>query len=229
MSATATIESRYQTLNWHAYNDVLQLILSGTFPPGTRLDEQLIAEELGISRTPLREAIAKLVKDGLVEHRPYRGNFVRSFTARQAGDIYDVRRSLESLAVRLAIPNLSDAAIADLRAILREVSAALAAGDLVRYSLADQRFHDAIAALSGNETLIAILSQLRGQIQLIRLMANQNPDLVETTAAERPEIVAAMAERDVERAVRLMDEHIALVRRSVMRRLGKEEPDAPPR
>lgn len=223
LTAPPTVDIRYQTLNWHAYHDVLDLILTGKFGPGARLDEQLIAEALGISRTPLREAIAKLVKDGLVEHRPYRGNFVRSYTARQAGNIYEVRKSLESLAVRAAIPNLTDEAIGRLRAILTEVSAALAEGDLVRYSLLDQQFHDLIAALSGNETLIAMLSQLRGQIQLIRLMANRDPDLVETTAAERPEILDAMAARDTERAARLMAEHIELVRRHVMRRLGEGE------
>jgi len=205
--------ARHRTLTWRVYQDIVQMISSGRLPAGTRLDEQQLAEELGVSRTPLREAITRLVKDGLVENRPYRGNFVRRFTAEEVHDLYEVRKQLESLAVRLAIPHLTEDAIAELQGILREIEAALEARDLEAYGLADQQFHETIAQLSGNTTLITILHQLGGQIQLVRTMANQNPDVVEITAMERPEIVDAMAAGDVERATHLMEEHIELVQR----------------
>lgn len=212
--------SRHQTLNWHVYNDVVQLILSGRFAPGARLDEQLIADELGVSRTPLREAIAKLVKDGLVEHRPYRGNFVRSFTVKQAHDLYEVRKGLESMAVRLATPRLDAASIDRLHAILADIDDALKRGDLMDYAWADQRFHDSIAEFSANDTLIDLLSQLRGQVQLIRMMANRDPSVVEITAMERPGIVHAMVAGDANQASHLMEEHIELVQHSIAARLG---------
>lgn len=211
--------TRHQTLNWHVYNDVVRLISSGMYPAGTRLDEQQIAEELGVSRTPLREAISKLVKDGLVEHRPYRGNFVRTFTAKEVFDLYEVRKGLESMAVRLAIPRLGNASIAELRKILSEIDHALNAGDLEAYGLADKQFHDAIADLSGNETLISMLVRLSGQVQLIRTMANQDPSIVEITAMERPGIVDAMISGDVSEATRLMEEHIELVQRNTTARI----------
>lgn len=210
---------KHQPLNWHVYNDVVRLISSGRYPAGSRLDEQQIAEELGVSRTPLREAISKLVKDGLVEHRPYRGNFVRLFSAKEVFDLYEVRKGLESLAVRLAIPNLTERFVRELQEILGEINDALEAHDLDAYGLADQRFHAAIARLSGNATLINTLMQLSGQVQLIRTMANQDPTIVEITAMERPEIVDAMVDGDVAEAVRLMEEHIELVQRNTIARL----------
>jgi len=204
---------RYQTRTWHVYNDLLRLISSGAFDAGSRLDEQRIADELGVSRTPLREAITQLVRDGIVENRPYRGNFVRVFTAKEVFDLYEVRKGLESMAVRVAMPHLTEHSIAHLREILKEIDVALRANDLEAYGLADQQFHDAIAQLSDNRTLVTMLNELRGQVQLIRTMANQNPDVVEITAMERPEIVDAMADGDVERATQLMEEHIELVLR----------------
>jgi DNA-binding GntR family transcriptional regulator len=214
--------AHHQTLNWHVYNDIVRLISSGHYPPGTRLDEQQIAEELGVSRTPLREAISKLVKDGLVEHRPYKGNFVRRFTSQEVFDLYEVRKGLESMAVRLAIPHLTADSISELRSILREIGTALEASDLEAYGFADKRFHDAIAHLSGNQTLISLLAHLSGQIQLIRTMANQDPSIVEITAMERPEIVDAMEEGDVAAAMHLMEEHIELVQNSTASRIGTD-------
>lgn len=211
---------KHRTLSWHVYNDLVHLISSGRYPAGSRLDEQQIAVELGVSRTPLREAISKLVKDGLIEHRPYRGNFLRLFTAKEVFDLYEVRKALESLSVRLAMSRLSGAAVAELKEILSEIDGALKAGDLEAYGLADQRFHGAIAELSGNETLITTLEKLSGQVQVIRAMANQDPDVVEITALERPGIVAAMNDGDIEKATSLMEEHIELVQRSATERMS---------
>jgi DNA-binding GntR family transcriptional regulator len=198
------------------YNDLLQLISSGALRPGERLDEQQIAEQLGVSRTPLREAITRLVRDGIIDNQPYRGNFVRSFTAKQASDLYEVRKVLESTAVRLAILNLNSAAVSRLRSILNEISQALGTGDLEAYGLADREFHDTIAQLTQNETLIATLDRLGGQIQLIRSMANRNHTVVELAAAERPEIVDAMQAGNADEAAALMEEHIEMVQRYIV-------------
>lgn len=211
--------SRHHTLNWHVYNELVRLISSGHYPPGTRLDEQQLAEELGVSRTPLREAISKLALGGLVEHRPYRGNFVRRFSAQEVSDLYEVRKGLESMAVRLATPHLTEAAIAELHEILAGIDAALQDADLEAYGLADRRFHETIAQLSENQTLITLLAHLSEQVQLIRTMANQDPSVVEITAMERPGIVDAMVAGDVAEATRLMEEHIELVQRHTTARI----------
>jgi len=211
------------TLNHSIYKAIRQMIASGSLAAGTRLDERAIAEQLGVSRTPLREATAKLAKEGLVEQRPYRGNFVRAFSPKQVSDLYETRMVLEGLATRRAVANLADDDLATLTGLLDAAQAALAAGDLEGFSAADQRFHSTIARLSGNETLIESLERLRAQVQLIRLAANRDPDLVQRTARERPAILAALAARDADRAAQLMEEHIDGVRRSMVDQLAAAE------
>lgn len=203
---------RHQTLVERIYGHLRGRIERGEIPPSARLDERAIAEELSVSRTPLREAIGKLTKEGLVEHRPYVGNFVRVLNAKQINEIYEVRKVLEGLAVRIAVPKFTPELVAEVRAALLDTEAALAAGDMAEYSAADQRFHAVFVRVAGNETLFETLDRLRLQIGMIRMAANQDPAIVARTAMERPRILAALEARDAERAARLMQEHIEGVR-----------------
>ncbi|MGH2618141.1 MAG: GntR family transcriptional regulator, partial [Thermomicrobiales bacterium] len=149
----------------------------------------------------------------------YRGNYVRAFSPKQVNDLYETRMVLEGLATRRAVENLTDVGLTELTQILDEIQEALAQADMAAYSVADQRFHTTIARLSGNETVIESLERLQAQVQLVRLAANRDPDLVERTARERPEILAALRDRDADRAARLMEEHIDGVRRTVLKQL----------
>ncbi|GLV55761.1 hypothetical protein KDH_26050 [Dictyobacter sp. S3.2.2.5] len=213
---TMVNEQEHHTLNRRIYYKVRDLIASGRIPPGAQLDERSLAQDLAVSRTPLREAIATLVEEGLVERRPYRGNFVRMFTAKQVNDLYMVRKVLEGLATRLAVLSLTEEDLHRIRAILDEAQQARDQGDLAAYSTADARFHDTIARLSNNEVLIASLDRLKRQIQIVRLGANQDPQVVARTALERPQILAALEARDADQAARLMEEHIDGVRDSMI-------------
>lgn len=207
------------TLNQKVYQQLRRKLLRGDLAPDSQLDERQLAEELGVSRTPLREAISQLVKEGIVEHRPYRGNFVRTFTAKQVNDLYEVRKALESLAMRLAIRKLSQEHLEEIRTILDQVQEALDRGDIAAYTEADRRFHQAILQITGNETLIESLNRLAAQIQMVRILANRDPEVVERTAQERPRILAALEARDADTAARLMEEHIDGVRRSIVAQL----------
>ena len=89
-----------------------------------------------------------LVEEGLVERRPYQGDFVSVFTSKQISDLYEVRKVLESLAIRLAIPRLTEESLSTIRLILDDIDAALKSGDMRSYSAADQRFHETIAQLT---------------------------------------------------------------------------------
>jgi DNA-binding GntR family transcriptional regulator len=211
----------HDPLNRRIYYKVRELIESGAIPPGTQLDERTLANDLAVSRTPLREAIATLVEEGLVERRPYRGNFVRMFTAKQINDLYEVRKTLEGLAIRLAVLRLTEEDLELLRAILHDTQEALERDDMPGYSTSDQRFHSTIARLSDNEILIESLGRLQRQIQLVRIGANQNPEVVRRTALERPRILSALEMRDVALAAQLMEEHIEGVRRSVIEQIAK--------
>jgi DNA-binding GntR family transcriptional regulator len=209
------------TLNERVYQRLRGSLAGGEIMPNSRLDEEALGRELGVSRTPIREAIGKLTKEGFVEYRPYQGNFVRSFSAAQVDGLYTVRQALESLAVRLAVPRLGDADLQRLIDILGEAEAALERGDLRTYGAADRQFHRAIAEYSGNETLIESLDRLSVQVRIISTVANHDPGVVARTAGERPRIVAALAARDAERAAALMEEHINGVRQAVVSELAQ--------
>ena len=213
----------HRTLNERVLHRVRELILSGVIPAGTQLDEQSLADEMQISRTPIREAISKLNKEGIVEYRPYKGNFVRSFTAKQVSDLFEVRKALEGMATRLAVAKLTDEYLAQLKRTLHAVDVALERGNMAEYSLADSEFHHMVAHMSDNESLIELLDRLDMQIQLVRAIANRDPDVVNRTAHERPEILAALELRDAERAGQLMENHIEGVRQAVVAQLQERE------
>ncbi len=211
------------TLNQKVYFHLREMILSGEINSGMQIEERVLAEEMGVSRTPLREAIGQLSNEGIIEYRPYRGNFVRTFTAKQVNDLFHVRKALEVLAIRLAIPKISQEHIEQIRVILDDVQAALDTSDLDAYGEADRRFHDAIAAITINETLQESLDRLSAQIQLVRNFANRDSDVVRRTSIERPRILAALDARDADLAAQLMEAHIEGVRMSVVAQLEAME------
>jgi DNA-binding GntR family transcriptional regulator len=210
---------QYQTLNQQVYSRLQEMIRSGSLRLGEQLDERTLANDLEVSRTPVREAIGQLVREGVVEYRPYRGNYIRKFTVKQVNDLFLVRAALEALAVRLAMPKISQEVDDKLRQILDTVHEALERNDMVAYSDADRAFHETLIQLTGNETLISSLDRLGFQIQMIRTIANQDPHVVERTHQERPRILAALEARDAELAARLMEEHIDGVRQAVIAQL----------
>ena len=216
----------HSTLNQKAYTQLREMILSGSLARGEQIDERRLAAEMDVSRTPLREAIGQLVTEGIIEYRPYRGTTVRSFTARQVNDLYQVRKALEALAIRHAIPKLSQEHIETIRKILEDVYQALERGDLDAYNAADRRFHSAIVQIAANETLSESLHRLSAQIQMVRAIANRDPHVVERTARERPLILAALEARDADAAARLMEEHIDGVRSAVVAQIERLEQEA---
>lgn len=215
----------HMPVNQRVYHHILKMIVSGTLLPGSRLDEQTLATDLGVSRTPLREAIGRLSEKGLVEYRPYQGNFIRVLSVKEVSDIYQVRRSLEELAIRLATVNMTEERLAEVRSILDDLGAAMQRGDLDGVNEADNRFHTTIAEYSENETLIAALNDLSQRVAIIRSMANQNPDIVARTAIQRPQILAALEAGDADLAAQLLGEHIEFVGRAVVeeQRVGASE------
>lgn len=207
---------QYQTLNQQVYVRLQEMILKGELQLGEQLDERTLATTLQVSRTPVREAIGQLVREGIVEYRPYRGQSVRTFTVRQINDLFLVRSALEALAVRVAMTKMSQEVDLQLRAILDRMQEALNREDIEAYGEADREFHATIINLTGNESLIGALDRLGFQIQMIRTIANRDPDVVERTHRERPQILAALEARDADLAAKLMEEHIDGVRQAVV-------------
>jgi DNA-binding GntR family transcriptional regulator len=217
------VKVQRHTLNQQVYHHLQEMLLRGDLVPGEQLDERALAEAMGVSRTPLREAINQLVKEGIIEYIPYRGNFVRTFTVKQVNDLFQVRKALEALAVRLAVPKLSQEDLEQIRAILDDIDRALLQEDMESFSNADQRFHRFIIQKTNNETLLETLDRLGVQFQMIRIFANRDPGVVERTIQERPRILAALTAFDADQAAQLMEAHIEGVRHAVITRLERLE------
>ncbi|WP_394216442.1 GntR family transcriptional regulator [Brachybacterium vulturis] len=222
MNATELgIES--STINQRVYSRLCELLAHGQWGPNERLDERLLAEQLGVSRTPLREAFTRLASDGVVRHRPYQGNFVRTFTPQQVDDLYEVRKSLEVLAVRSACERATDTEVVQLRLTVDSCHEALDDGDLEAFEEADRKFHSLIVEYARNESLSASLRILNLHVQLVRQVANQEPTLREHTRAHRDGVVEAITRRDSQRAADFLAEHIADVQTSVLQQMEEHE------
>lgn len=215
---------RHLTLRERIYEEIVRLIVSGELPSGVSIDEKELTERLQVSRTPFREAIGTLAKEGLIEIKPYRGFFVRSFTPKEIDDLYELRKTLECFAVELAVPQMSDRHIAGFERILDEAVAALRRGDMETYGIRDKEFHETIAELSASAPLIETLARLALQIQICRSIANESRDLAERAAEERDQILQAFRSRDITRAKALMQAHISDVQQAVMARFQKGNP-----
>lgn len=215
------IEIPAQTVNQRAYERLCDLILSGHLRFGERLDERILADRMKISRTPIREAIGRLATEGIVERRPYQGNFVRTFTPIQIRDLYEVREELEGLAVRLAVARATQEEVQKLADIVARCHAAFDQRDFITFEKLDQSFHAYIAALSQNETLIDCLDNLRLQVQLARHYANEAPDAAQRTIGERNAVLQAFRNKDADAAAQHMRQHIEGARRAVASRLSE--------
>lgn len=212
---------RHLTLRERIYEEIVRLIVAGDLPSGAPIDEKELTEKLQVSRTPFREAIGTLAKEGLIEIKPYRGFFVRSFTRKEIDDLYELRKTLECFAVELAVPRMSDRDIAGLENVLDAAVEALRNRDMGTYGLRDREFHETIAERSENAALIETLSRLALQIQICRTIANESQEFAERAAQERDDILKALRARDAAAASALMRAHINDVQSAVLARLPK--------
>ncbi|MEU9593735.1 GntR family transcriptional regulator [Streptomyces sp. NPDC048219] len=199
-------------------------ILDGVRPPGSRLVERELAEALGVSRLPVREALRTLVSEGLVTPRPRTWAVVREFTTSDIADLDEVRSGLETLAFRLAAQRHTRAGLEKLRATVDAELAAARAGDAVRAHRAAADFHQTVISLAANELLNELEGVLRSRL---RWLMGQHDDL-EGVALEHDALCRAIAERDVERVQELVLEHLATSRSAALgrhTRLDREEGD----
>jgi DNA-binding GntR family transcriptional regulator len=173
---------RKRTLRERIYEEVVHLILSGELPSGGWVDEKQVIDRLRVSRTPFREAIGILAKGGLIEIKPYRGFYVRSFSRDETADLYELYKRLECFAVELAVPQMSDCDIRRFENILLEAMVALQRGDMKTCAMREREFYETIAEQSGNSALIEALRQFGLQIQLCGTISAVNGEFAERAA-----------------------------------------------
>jgi DNA-binding GntR family transcriptional regulator len=189
-------------------------IYSGKDAP--KLDERRLAEELGVSRTPVREALSRLESEGLVQTIPRRGAFIVRKTKREIIEMIYVWAALESMAARLATLNASDEELAMLRPMVESRSAAEAsAGHLDEYSDANVEFHQAIVSLGGSKLIAETTNGLFLHMRSIRARTIGERDRVSRSVIDHTQIIEALERRDTELAERLVREHTLNLARHV--------------
>jgi DNA-binding GntR family transcriptional regulator len=217
-------KSPKRTLRERIYEEIVRLILAGELASGGWVDEKRVIDKLRVSRTPFREAIGILAKGGLVEIKPYRGFYVRSFSRNESMDLYELFKRLECFAVELAVPRLSDNDIRRLGNILIEAGAALQRGDTKTYAIRDREFYENVAEQSGNSALIEALARVALQIQLCGTITSVSPEYAERAAHGCDDIMQAFKARDIPRAAFLVRVRISHTQEAILARSPDEAP-----
>jgi DNA-binding GntR family transcriptional regulator len=206
-----------------AYRAIRESIISGEFQPGEQLVEARLAEHLGISRVPIREALRRLAEEYLVVERPRFGVFVRGFTASDFVDIYNLRLSLETMAVRLIIRRRSPTE--NLERLVEQLRQAADDGDVDEVVEVELRFHEELCAAAGNEYLNQVFASLKGVIRIALSLDDAAYGDLREVAAEHVPLLQSIRSGTEERAVAAIQSHILDSVRGVVARLGGEPAD----
>ncbi|MGH8738948.1 MAG: GntR family transcriptional regulator [Burkholderiales bacterium] len=210
-------------LHEEAIDQLRDLIVRGELMPGSRLNERVLSARLGVSRTPLREAIKLLATEGLVHLLPNRGAVAAPIERERIRETLAVMGALESLAGELACAQASDQAVAEIRALHFEMLAMHARRDLDGYFRHNQAIHLKLVEASGNAVLAQTYRQLNANVRRVRYMANLSPERWDAAVKEHEAILAALAARDAARLKRLLRDHLSAKLATVLEAIGHKQ------
>jgi len=196
------------TLREHVYDKLKRKLLTGKIKPGTRMMEVDLAEELGVSRTPVREAVRQLEKEGLVRIDPGRGAFAQEVSVQGIIDTLTVREDLDALAASLACERIKKADEQKLLELTDKYQDAISNGDLDQMIHADEAFHRKIVKLAGNKTLSMVAKTVQAQVQRFRYLYYEDLKNYQNMPTEHREIINALMSGDSRLARRIADEHV---------------------
>lgn len=208
MKDLTMIIDNYLPLRDVVFITLREAILKGEIEPGERLMEIALSQKLGVSRTPIREAIRKLELEGLVIMTPRKGAVVAEITLKDLQDVLEVRMNLEKLAVELACNKATAEDIDELKKLHKEFKETLQQEDLTVVAEADVKFHDAIYRITDNKRLIQILNNLREQMYRYRLEYIKDDKYRNLLVDEHAGIIEAIENRDVDMAKDYSEKHI---------------------
>lgn len=198
----------YLPLRDVVFNTLRQAILRGELKPGERLMEIQLANKLGVSRTPIREAIRKLELEGLVTVVPRRGAEVAEITEKSLRDVLEVRRALEELAVKLACDRMTAEQMQQLKAAAKEFEKILEIDDVTKIAEVDVKFHDVIFMSTDNQRLIQLLNNFREQMYRYRVEHLKKKQFHPILLAEHEEIIYRIENKQKEEAADVVCRHI---------------------
>ena len=207
-----TVGRVHQPLRSLVSDELRRLVVTGELPPGSRIVEDRLAERLGVSRNPVREALQALAAEGFVEILPRRGAVVAQITPEHAEDLFDVRTALEPLAARLAARRADDDGLDRLRAVLAKARDATDVGELDVLAACNTEFHSLVVELSGNDYLGLLVAPMARRVQWVfrTSAATRAPH----SWTEHEELLRAIAAGDEDYAEAVARSHVAAARAS---------------
>ena len=200
--------NEYLPLRDVVFNTLRKGILRGELKPGERLMEIQLANKLGVSRTPIREAIRKLELEGLVLMIPRKGAEVAQITEKNMQDVLEVRKALEELSVQLACERITPEQVEEMKMAAEDFRKVLKSGDVTKIAEADVKFHDIIFAATNNQRLITLLNNLREQMYRFRVEYLKQKECYPQLLEEHDKLIALISGGEVEEACELMGCHI---------------------
>jgi GntR family transcriptional regulator, rspAB operon transcriptional repressor len=201
-------EIHRQSLSEQVYYYIKHLILSGEILGGERIPEEKVAQQFGVSRTPIREALSRLEEYGLIQMKPRSYAMVVALEPREAGQLAVIRSQLETLAVSLLTDCGTDEDFRELDLLAQECNALIAEGDIAAAFEKDSLLHLEIVRRTGNRHLYEIYEKLDAKIQLLRLVLRLPLEKLKVYIKHHDEIIQSMKRRDREAAVALMKHHV---------------------
>ena len=212
----------YLPLRDVVFNTLRQAILKGELKPGERLMEIALAQRLGVSRTPIREAMRKLELEGLVVMIPRRGAQVANITEKDLNDVLEVRIALENMAIEKACTRMTEEEMGRLWLAAKEFERTISDGNLVRLAEADVAFHEIIYKASDNKRLNQVLNNLREQIYRYRVEYLKEEETRNLLVKEHEELTRAIRARDVAKAQEISFQHLENQRKAIIESIRAE-------
>jgi DNA-binding GntR family transcriptional regulator len=204
-----------QSLHAPVVEAIQQLIIEGVLAPGARLNERLLCERFGVSRTPLREAFKILAARGLVDLLPNRGALVAQLSRKAIAEHFEVISRLEAMSGELACARMSDDEFDEIRALHFEMLACHARRDLPNYYRLNQQIHDSINAAARNEVLRETYATLNTRVKALRLRSNLDRDQWDAAVREHGAMIEALESRNGAELARVLERHV-LAKRDVI-------------
>ena len=198
----------YRPLREAVCESLREAIRKGILRPGDRLMEIQLSEELGVSRTPVREAIRKLELEGYVIMMPRRGTYVADLSIRDVNEVFEIRTSLDALAGELAAERITDEELEALQRLLVKLGHYIEEGDMDKIVDTDTKFHDILYQASRNSRLFGIISNLREQLTRFRTTSMSFPGRLKATLDEHRRLVEAIAQGDAAEARAAAEYHM---------------------
>ncbi len=214
---------QYMPLRDLVFHTLRRAIMQGDLKPGERLMEIKLANRMGVSRTPIREAIRMLELEGLVVMIPRKGAQVAKITEKDLKDVLEVRMGLEQLAVKYASMRITDEQLEALSNASRQFEQAVKAENLTEIAEADVHFHDLLYEATGNARLVQLLNNLREQMYRYRVEYLKDPSIRESLVKEHDMLCEKLKDRDTDHAAEIMESHIKRQEEFILQNLDQPE------